>query len=114
VHEAEPVERKIKDAIKAKQLPRIRGKKLVEMATEKGIVTRDEAETIARAEAARRDAIQVDAFTLEEYMRNAVTTLDAAAGDGAPAGDGGPIPQSKGQVAYGAAAEPPEPKVKSK
>ena len=114
VHEAGPVERKIKDAIKAKQRPRIRGKKLVEMAAEKGIITRDEAQQIARAEAARTDAIQVDAFTLEEYMRNAVTTLDAAAGDGAPAGDGGPIPQSKGQVAYGAAAEPPEPKVKSK
>jgi acyl-CoA dehydrogenase len=114
VHAAEPVERKIKDAIKAKQLPRIRGKQLVEMAAEKGIITRDEAEQIARAEAARMDAIQVDAFTLEEYMRNAVTTLDAAAGDGAPAGDGGPVPQSKGQVAYGAAAEPPEPKVKPK
>ena len=113
-HEAEPVERKIKDAIKARQLPRIRGKKLVEMAAEKGIITPDEAQTIAKAEAARMDAIQVDDFTLEEYMKNAVTTLEAAGGDGAAAGDGGPVPQGEGQVAYGAAIEPSEPKVKPK
>jgi acyl-CoA dehydrogenase len=113
VHAAEPVERKIKKAIKARQLPRIRGEKLVRMAAEKGIITPDEAQTIAQAEEARRDAIQVDSFTLEEYMKNAVTTLEAAAGgDGAPTGDGGPVSQGGGQVAYGAAVEPSEPKVK--
>ncbi|MEP0548993.1 MAG: acyl-CoA dehydrogenase [Rhodothermales bacterium] len=113
VHTAEPAERKIKEAIKARQLPRIRGKELVQMATEKGIITRDEAETLAQAEAARLDAIQVDSFTLEEYMKNAVMTLEAASGDGAPAGDGGPLPQSKGQ-AYGASVFPTEPEVKPK
>ena len=113
VHAAEPVERKLKDAVKARQLPRLRGEKLVQMAVEKGIVTRDEGEALSRADAARLDAIQVDSFTLEEYMKNAVGTMEAVAGDGAPSGDGGPVPPSKGQ-AHGAATFPEEPEVKPK
>jgi acyl-CoA dehydrogenase len=113
VHEASGIEGRIKDAVKDGRLPRIRGEKLVTMAVEKGVITTDEAAAIERAEAARLDAIQVDSFSLEEYMKNAVGTLEAASGDGAPSGDGGLTPPSKGQ-AYGAATYPEEPEVKPK
>src|SRR5690606_27798360 len=111
VHEASGIEGRIKDAVKAGRLPRIRGEKLVRMAVEKGVITPDEAAAIERAEAARTDAIQVDSFSLDEYMKNAVGAMEAVAG--APSGDGGPTPPSKGQ-AYGAATYPEEPEVKPK
>jgi acyl-CoA dehydrogenase len=82
--EAEAVAGKIKDAVRAKQLPREHPAKLVPMAVEKGIITSDEAALVARAEAARTDAIQVDSFSPDEYFATAATPL--ASGDGA--GDG--------------------------
>lgn len=40
----------------------------------KGIISDEEAELIRKAEDARNDAIQVDDFTLDEYMAETVKT----------------------------------------
>ena len=86
-HQAEGIERKIKDAVKTGHLPRARPTELVKQAVQTELITEEEAQQVAEAEAARNDAIQVDAFTLEEYMRRAVTPTDRLGGDGA-SGDG--------------------------
>jgi len=59
---AEPAETKIKDAIRAKTLPKARVSASVDAAVEAGVLTEDEAETIRSAAAARWEAVQVDAF----------------------------------------------------
>jgi acyl-CoA dehydrogenase len=66
---ADEVASKIKDAVRKGALPRERPEKLLPQAIEKGIVTAAEAEQLKEAEAARWDAVQVDSFTLEEYLR---------------------------------------------
>ncbi|MCP3916196.1 MAG: acyl-CoA dehydrogenase [bacterium] len=71
-HDAESVARKLKKAIRAKQLPRLAPALLIERAVEEGVITRTDAERVARAEAARSDAIQVDSFTLDEYLATAL------------------------------------------
>jgi len=67
-YEAEAVVRKIKDAIQGRKLPRNRPEQLVAEALEVGIISKKEAELMRETEKARNDAIQVDSFTLEEYM----------------------------------------------
>jgi acyl-CoA dehydrogenase len=71
-HQADGVVRKIKDAVRAKTLPKERPESLVPMAVEKQVITSEEAELLATAEAARHDAITVDSFTLDDYLRSAV------------------------------------------
>ena len=60
---------------------------MVAQAVEKGVVTAEEADLLRRAEEARTDVIQVDSFTLEEYMRTSVKPDVAGdtGGDGAEA-----------------------------
>ncbi len=70
--EAEAVIKKLKRAIKSRQLPKAPPLVLVDEAVEKGILTADDRELLKLAEAARDDAVQVDSFTLEEYLRSAV------------------------------------------
>jgi acyl-CoA dehydrogenase len=83
-YEAEAVVAKIKDAIRRGDLPKAHPAALVTAAVEKKLLTPDEAALLARAEAARNDAIQVDSFTTEEYFRTAVSPSgDGASGDGA-------------------------------
>jgi acyl-CoA dehydrogenase len=77
--EAEDVARKIKDAIKAKKLPRQKPATLLDAALEQGIITQEDYKLVERAEAARAEAIRVDSFTLEEYKETAANpypTLD--------------------------------------
>jgi acyl-CoA dehydrogenase len=69
--ESEPVLGKIKQAIREKKLPRARPETLLAEAVEKDIISKKESALVRRAEAARRDAIQVDSFTQEEYMAGA-------------------------------------------
>lgn len=112
---SEDVMDKIKTAIKRKELPRkVAPKVLVEQALEKGIITRDEAQLLKDANDARNDAIQVDSFTLDEYMKSAVT-MDAVPVDPAPVASGdGAAPDTvvdPGATAYGAATAPTEPRV---
>ena len=51
---------------------------MVAEALEKRIVTAEEAELLRSAEEARNDAIQVDSFDLEEYLRGAAMPAEAA------------------------------------
>ncbi len=68
VIEAEPVLHKIRQAIRKRELPKARPAKLVEQAVAKGIITAEEAQKVYEAEAARLEAITVDAFRIEEYF----------------------------------------------
>ena len=70
--EADDVAKRIKQAIREKKLPRKPLGALIEEARSAGIITDMEVETLARAEALRNDAIQVDAFSLEDYKKTAV------------------------------------------
>ena len=118
-YEAEAVISKVKDAIRSRQLPKAHPATLVPEAVKTGVITPDEARLLQRAEAARNDAIQVDAFTREEYFATATEPEAAGAsgragvpsGDGAPVGFGGAGVADSGAVAYGAAVETEDPAV---
>ena len=65
--QAEPMLKRIKQASRAGQLPKGRPAQLIEEAAVRGIISADEEELLAAAEQARYDAVQVDAFDLDEY-----------------------------------------------
>ncbi len=69
--DAEPVLKKLKDAVRHGRLPKARPEQLLTQAVEQGIVTAAERELVQAAEAARGEAIAVDSFTLAEYMATA-------------------------------------------
>ena len=66
--QVEPLFKKIKTASRTGKLPQERPERLIEAALEAEVITQEEAELIRQAAAARNDAIQVDAFTLEAYQ----------------------------------------------
>ncbi len=66
--QAEPVIRKLKDAIKQGRLPKARPAQLLHQATEAGILSADERAVVEAAEVARAEAVAVDSFSLEEYL----------------------------------------------
>ena len=68
VKKSENTVKKIKVAIKKKQLPKKRVKFLMLQALETRIISKEEFESLQLAEKARWDAIQVDAFTDEDYF----------------------------------------------
>jgi acyl-CoA dehydrogenase len=78
-----PIEAKLRDAVRARRLPREPATDLAERAVAAGVITAEERRLLAEAERRREDAIQVDAF--EDLRRY---DLGAGALDGAPAGDG--------------------------
>ncbi len=71
---AEPLERRLRDAVKAGTLPKMRPAALVQKAVEASVLTPDEARQLAEAEAARAEAVEVDAFPLDAYLAGAVVT----------------------------------------
>jgi len=71
---AEPVMRKLKDAVKAGRLPKARPAQLLDQATESNIISTDERDLVQQAETARAEAIAVDSFTLEEYLAGSAAT----------------------------------------
>jgi len=81
---AEP-SKKVLRAMKKKQLERGPLVPSLPRAVELGVVSEQEAELIGRAEAARDDAVQVDDFTLDEYMRTAYRAGDGDAAEESPA-----------------------------
>jgi len=104
------VERKLRDAVKSKQLPKAHPAALVAKAVEAGVVTPEEARLLQQAEAARADAIQVDAFDVADYFRSAVDPeATAPAPTAAPMGGDGAAGKEAGAVAYGAAVETQDP-----
>ena len=66
--QAEPVMRKLKDAVKAGRLPKARPAQLLDQASEANIITSEERDIVQQAEVARAEAIAVDSFTLQEYL----------------------------------------------
>ncbi|MGG6270329.1 acyl-CoA dehydrogenase [Leptolyngbya sp. AN03gr2] len=66
--QAEVVISKIRQASRAGQLLQEKGETLIEAALKTGVITEAEADLIRLAETARLDAIQVDAFTMQEYQ----------------------------------------------
>ena len=83
------VARKISKAVRAGKLEKGRPAALVDKALQANIISVEEAQLIRDAEAARYEAIQVDSFSLEEYMEGAVHSTRPssnieAGGDGIP------------------------------
>ncbi len=67
VSESEPTLEKIRTAQKDKRLPRGAAEELAAEAAYKGVISREEANRVAAALAARLDAIEVDVFKPEQY-----------------------------------------------
>jgi acyl-CoA dehydrogenase len=72
-YQADRVVGKLKKAIRAKRLPKAPWVDLIPQAVADGVLDGDDAELLRTAEAARDDAIQVDSFSLNEYLRSAVS-----------------------------------------
>jgi acyl-CoA dehydrogenase len=66
---AAPIERKIKDAIRAKKIKDVDGCSLLEEARRAGVITEAEQRLACDAAAAREDIIQVDAFDAATYLK---------------------------------------------
>src|SRR5690606_31838432 len=68
---AEPLQKKLKEAVRQQRLPKASTEQLLDQAVENGILTAAERDLLQRAEEARREAITVDSFTLDEYLAGA-------------------------------------------
>ncbi|MGE0762146.1 MAG: acyl-CoA dehydrogenase [Bdellovibrionales bacterium] len=68
IKQAEVVDKKIRDAIKAKRMPKKKGPAAIEEALKANVITRDEYTMISEAEKMRFEAIQVDEFSETEYV----------------------------------------------
>lgn len=77
IKEAQGIERKIRHAIKAKKMPKIKGPQAVEAAVQNGVITAEEAKALERADALRLEAITVDDFSPEEYLHAGFTPVPA-------------------------------------
>ncbi len=69
IKKAEAIEKKLRRAIKKKELPKKRISLIMDQAVEKGIISKEELSVIRESEELRNDAIQVDDFSQEEYVR---------------------------------------------
>jgi acyl-CoA dehydrogenase len=72
VKKAEDVDRKVRRAVRRRELPKMRGQKLIAEALAKGVISSTEADLLQKAEELRWDAIQVDDFSQEEYHQGNV------------------------------------------
>lgn len=68
VKRAEAAEKKIRDAIKAKTIPKLKGAAAYQAALDKSVITVEEFKDLSRADEMRLDAIQVDDFSQDEYL----------------------------------------------
>jgi acyl-CoA dehydrogenase len=70
---AQPIDRKIKEAVRGRKIPAHSDPEaLLAAAVSAGVIQEDEKQLWREADAARRDAIQVDAFPSEEFAELAV------------------------------------------
>jgi acyl-CoA dehydrogenase len=76
--EAAPIRDRIAKASRAGQLPAGPPESLLDAALAAGLIRDDEAEKVREAAAAREDAIQVDSFSLDEYLGLGQTETAAA------------------------------------
>ena len=70
VKRAEKTESKVRKAVKAKLIPKLRGAEAAKAALDKNIITQDEFNELANADQLRWEAIQVDDFTEDEYVKH--------------------------------------------
>lgn len=77
------IERRLRDAVKAKRLRKAPTSALVQEALKEKLITEDEALRLQEAAAARASAIEVDEFTADEYH-----SIDDPAAIRTPSGDG--------------------------
>jgi len=70
VKRAEATDRKVRKAVKTKQIPKLKGAAASQAALDKGIITKAEFDELARADQLRWEAIQVDDFTEDEYVKH--------------------------------------------
>jgi acyl-CoA dehydrogenase len=75
---AQNIEKKIRKAIKMKKMPKVKGPKIVEVAVQNGVITADEAQALKRAEELRLEAITVDDFSQEEFLKASFTPTATA------------------------------------
>jgi len=68
VKRAEATEKKMRQAVRDRQIPKAKGLALTESALAKGLITKEEYQDVLRADELRTDAIQVDSFSQEEYV----------------------------------------------
>lgn len=80
VQQADEINRTLRAAVKRGELPKASPAVILEKALESGLISTAEAELVTRAEVARNDAIQVDAFDIENYFRTAMGSSHS--GDG--------------------------------
>ncbi|MCU0866761.1 MAG: acyl-CoA dehydrogenase [Planctomycetes bacterium] len=76
--DAEPVLKKLKDAVRGGRLPKARPEALLDQAVERGIVSESERKLVQAAETARAEAVAVDSFTLAEYLGAGATAAAAS------------------------------------
>lgn len=82
VKRAEASEKKIRAAVKAKQLPKLKGAAAAQAALEQGLITQAEHADLLRAEELRFAAIQVDDFSQEEYLNHSAKGVLRDLGNG--------------------------------
>jgi acyl-CoA dehydrogenase len=71
VKRAEATERKMRKAVRDRVIPKAKGRALIESCLAKSVISKEEYQDVIRAEELRNEAIQVDAFTQEEYLGHA-------------------------------------------
>ena len=75
VSQSAPILRRISEAVRAGRITKGTLRQLIPKSAEAGIITRQEAALLRKAEEARDDAIQVDSFTHDEYMNRGQGSL---------------------------------------
>ncbi|MCC6137143.1 MAG: DUF1974 domain-containing protein [Bdellovibrionaceae bacterium] len=70
VKKAEEIERKVRKAVRAKTIPKIKGDKVYDEALKANVITQAEFNQIKVASELRWDAIQVDDFSQQEYVNH--------------------------------------------
>lgn len=70
VKKAENIEKKIRKAVKAKQIAKAKGAALLKSAVDNKVITQEEFDILTQAEKMRYETIQVDDFSQEEYVHH--------------------------------------------
>ncbi|MES2964512.1 MAG: acyl-CoA dehydrogenase, partial [Bdellovibrionota bacterium] len=92
VKRAEEADRKIRAAIKAKQMPKTKGPAAAKVALDNNVITKTEFDDLVKADELRYRAIQVDDFSQEQYVTHGKSgsSQSAQPGSAAPVGDSRP------------------------
>ncbi|MDD9950420.1 MAG: acyl-CoA dehydrogenase [Zetaproteobacteria bacterium] len=73
--EAEGVMKKVRSAVKSGALPKGKPQELVKQATEKGVISSEEASLLERSHKASLEAVQVDSFDIYKYKNGVANAI---------------------------------------